>query len=124
MKLLLVLLLLALTAAPAPARRHHKSYAPLPAPGAFTQPVPGAAYALRAVDQQGQPVPGVSVRFCTDTACILQVTGPDGWVRFTAPPERYHVELLLLPDGFRAPRDFSAWTEPAGGEILLEVERE
>lgn len=57
-------------------------------------------YRVLVTDENGQPVSGVSVQFCSDTVCDVNVTGADGIVAFDKPEGTYTVHILSVPDGF------------------------
>lgn len=58
------------------------------------------AYAVRIVDQNGDPVPGVIVNFCTDTACTPVTSDQNGQAVYTGQPYAYHVQVLSVPEGY------------------------
>ena len=81
-------------------------------------------YAVRFVDQRGDPVPGCIVNFCTDTFCMPVVADETGTARFTGAPYAYHLQVLSVPAGcaFDTAQEF--WTAETGGEITITVTRE
>ena len=90
-------------------------------------PVPAAApqaYILHIVDQDGAPVPGVLVNFCTDTACTLQQSDANGTVSFSGEPDLYHVKLLMAPNGFSFDTAFELNTDRVCGEWILRIRRD
>lgn len=70
--------------------------------GALTPPtaVDEVTYILRVQDQHGEPVPGASFTFCSDTTCALAVSDADGVVTFTGAPFTFHVALVEAPEGY------------------------
>ena len=86
------------------------------------EPAP-AAYILHLADQDNQPVPGVMANFCTDTACTLEISGPDGTITFTGPPDSYHVQLLKVPDGYSFDAGYEMYTGPGYGEWVLRIRK-
>lgn len=82
------------------------------------------AYIIHAVDQYGDPVPGVYVNFCTDTACALAAADENGLIAFDGAPDDYHVQLLSVPEGYRFDEDFELYTGRAYGEWYLRVRKD
>lgn len=64
----------------------------------------GAADACKVVvsDEDGIPVAGVKVQFCSDTACMAKNTDAEGTASFSAGNEKYTVHVLKVPEGFAA----------------------
>ena len=79
------------------------------------------AYILHVVDQNGEPVPGVMVNFCTDTTCTMAKADDDGIITFDGEPDVYHVELLKLPEGYSSDPDFELYTPGSYGEWMLRI---
>ena len=89
------------------------------------QPVEGPqAYILHVVDQDNHPVEGVAVNFCTDTACTPQETDETGTITFKGEPERYHIQIVEVPDGYSWDESFDMYTTPEYGEWVLRVKRD
>ena len=82
------------------------------------------AYVLYTVDQNGQPVPGVTVNFCTDTACNTQVSDENGLITVSGAPENYHVQLLKVPEGYSYDQGFEMYTGIAFGEWKLIIRKD
>lgn len=81
------------------------------------------AYLLHVVDQNGAPVPGVFVTFCTDTACVMQQSDENGTVSFDGAPDVYHVQLIKAPDGYSFDPAFELYTTRTYGEWLLRIQK-
>ncbi|MBR3637363.1 MAG: redoxin domain-containing protein [Lachnospiraceae bacterium] len=61
----------------------------------------GNSYIIEVDDEDGNPVPDVTLKFCTDTQCRLGKTGQDGVAVFeTDAPGAYSVHILEAPKGF------------------------
>ena len=60
----------------------------------------GASYRVTLRDQDGAPVPGVVVNFCTDEACTQVTSDEKGVAAFAGALSEYHVQLLALPQGY------------------------
>ena len=81
------------------------------------------AYVLRTIDQDGKPVPGVMVNFCTDAACNTQVSDDRGMITVSGAPENYHVQLLKVPEGYSFDEGFEMNTGTAYGEWVLRIRK-
>ena len=93
-------------------------------PNAQAETVQLQAYILHAADQYGNPVPGVYVNFCTDTACVPAEADEDGIISFTGAPDRYHVQILEVPDGYGFDAEFELYTDSVYGEWLLRIRKD
>lgn len=60
----------------------------------------GVRYSVTVLDQDGNPVPGCMIGFCTDEACVPVMTDAEGSAVYLAEPYSYHVQLLSLPEGY------------------------
>ena len=79
------------------------------------------AYILHIVDQNGKPVPGMMVNFCTDTTCSLTQSDENGIISFDGGPDVYHIQLLKAPEGYSFDSDFELYTERTYGEWLIRI---
>ena len=62
---------------------------------------PVSFYGAYVCDQDMEPVPGVYVSYCTDTACELCTSDGNGMILyFGAPGEAYHLQILKTPTGY------------------------
>ena len=82
------------------------------------------AYILHTADQNGDPVPGVYINFCTDASCIMRQSDERGTVTFDGIPDRYHVQILKVPDGYSFDQDFELYTDAVYGEWLLRIRKD
>ena len=85
---------------------------------------PGKAlYSVTVVDPDGNPVPGVTLGFCTDLACrIAEPSDENGVVSMELEPEAYHIQVIDLPDGYDRPEaDLNMGPEP--GNTTLRIAR-
>ena len=83
-----------------------------------------AAYTVHVVDQNGDPVPGVSVTFCTDDRCELAEGGDDGTITYAGEPFAYHIQVVDWPEGYDFDDSQEIYTEAATSELTLEFVRE
>ena len=83
-----------------------------------------ATYTARFSDQNGDPVPGCVINFCTDDSCQPVFSDESGVATFTGAPYPYHLQVIKVPEGysFDTTREFTA--DPAGGEMAFEVTKE
>ena len=82
------------------------------------------SYIVHITDQDGAPVPGATVKFCTETACVLRQADENGIVTFDGAPDAYHVQLLKVPDGYSFDADFEMTTNAAYGEWVLRIRKD
>ena len=52
------------------------------------------------VDQNGEPVPGCIVNFCTDEMCVPAIADENGYAVFEGLPITYHLQVIRVPDGY------------------------
>lgn len=83
-----------------------------------------AAYTVRFVDAQGNPVPGCIVNFCTDEMCLPVVADADGVAAYTGAPYAYHLQVIKVPDGYTFDTAQEFYAEVMGGEMTVTVGRE
>ena len=74
-----------------------------------------ALYIAVFLDQDGEPVPGCIINFCTDEACVPVVSNEEGVALFESTPYPYHLQVIKVPEGyeFDTAQEFTA--EEAGG---------
>ena len=82
------------------------------------------AYIMHVVDQDGSPVEGVTVNFCTDTSCVPKESDEDGLITFTGAPDVYHVQIIDVPDGYSWDEDYEMYTAREYGEWGLRVRKD
>ena len=59
-------------------------------------------YRVIVLDEDGSPVSGVMVQFCSDTACMMGETDETGTAIFEEPLGRYTVHILKAPEEYTA----------------------
>ena len=79
----------------------------------------GGAYRVIVQDQDGNPVQGVTVQFCSEAECVLGKTDADGAASFDMPEGPGHeIHLLKVPEGFE--KDGTTYSAPETyGDIVL-----
>ena len=81
------------------------------------------AYIVHVLDQDGNPVEGVIVNFCTDTACVPKESDGDGLITFSGALDVYHVQIIDVPDGYSWDEDYEMYTPREYGEWVLRVRK-
>lgn len=76
-------------------------------------------YSVDAFDLDYNPLPDVTIYFCTDTTCTPIVTDEEGFASFVAQPGRYHVQVIGIPEGYELVDEGDFYTEPYGQNIWL-----
>ena len=89
-----------------------------------TQTAAGAvsseAYTVTVRAEDGSPVEGVTIQFCTDSLCMLGVTEKDGSAAFEAEKAEFTVHVLKVPEGFAEdPETYEIAPDSPGAEITL-----
>ena len=81
------------------------------------------AYTVIVMDEDGNPVPGAKVQFCSDVECVAGVTDESGTARFDKEAGAYTVHILEVPNGY-APDDteYNAPSTPGKVTIVLKAE--
>ena len=82
------------------------------------------AYFIHVVDQYDEPVAEAVVNFCTDTACVPAEADENGLITFDGAPDKYHVQLIDLPEGYSSDEDFEMYTGTEYGEWVLRVKKD
>ena len=82
-----------------------------------------AVYKVRITDQDGKPVGGCVLNFCTEETCTSVISGDDGVAEFRGEPYAYRVMVLSLPDGYDCEGFDELFVKAAGAEITITVTR-
>ncbi len=77
------------------------------------------SYVVLCVNEDGEPVSGASVQFCTDSICTLAETDGRGLAVFPAEPGEYTVHLVKPPAGYAA--DGTEYEFPGESTVLTIV---
>ena len=89
-----------------------------PEPG--PEPDTAAGYIVIVTDEEGTPVPDVTIQFCSDTECILATTDDAGVAAFEQGPGAYTVHVLQVPaDYAEDDTEYAAPEEPGLVMIVL-----
>ena len=59
-----------------------------------------SVYRVIVLDEDENPVPGVMVQFCSDTACMMGETDESGTALFQEPVGHYTVHILKAPEEY------------------------
>ena len=102
------------------------NFTPASDENAFFPNVPSEAtgnateYRVICIDEDGLPVAGCTVQFCSDDTCMLAKTDENGIAEFQEPPGHYTVHLLKPPAGYA--KDSTEYTAPEiYGDIIITV---
>lgn len=90
-------------------------------PVTATEPVTEASYTIKYVDQNGQPVAGVSCQVCDDTTCQVYESDENGLCEFTLAPYAYEIHTLKLPEGYEGDTTTVQTVPAEGGELTIEL---
>jgi len=82
------------------------------------------AYIIHVVDQDNNPVEEVNVNFCTDTACTPQETDETGTITYKGEPNKYHVQIIDVPEGYSYDENYDMYTTPVYGEWTLRIRKD
>ena len=82
-----------------------------------------SSYTVSCRVEDGTPVAGVMINFCTDTACSPVISGEDGNAVFTGAPEEYHVQIVKIPAGWELVGE-AEWTTEAESQSYRVTFRE
>ena len=96
----------------------------VPEPDQETEEETEATYTVYVVDQNGSPVPGAMINFCTDESCQFFQSDDSGVITFTGAPYAYHLQILKLPEGYSFDPGFEAYTEPHTSELTVTVKKD
>lgn len=92
-------------------------------PGDADEAPQEAEYIIRYVNQDGNPVPGVTCQVCDDTTCVLYFSDMDGLIRFTSEPCAWEIHTLRVPAGYEGDTDTTFHMPEEGGELELTLTR-
>ncbi len=82
-----------------------------------------AVYTVTVKDQDGKPVPGCAVSFCTEETCFTAVCDENGKAVFKGEPYAYRVQILSLPDGYDFDGGDELFVKAGGDEMAVTVTR-
>ena len=81
-------------------------------------------WTIRFADQNGDPVPGCVVNFCTDEACTPVISDGNGLALFSGEPYPYHLQVIKVPEGYSFDTSQEFYADTAGGEMTFTVTKE
>ena len=76
------------------------------------------AYFIVVTDEAGNPLPGVTVQFCSDAECMTAQTDRTGTARFDREAGEYTVHILKAPEGYAAAQEAYP-APPAPGTVTV-----
>ena len=81
------------------------------------------AYIILVSDEAGNPVPGVTVQFCSDVDCMAGQTDGNGEARFVREAGAYTIHLLKVPAGYAPDNtEYAAPEKPGMVTLVLKEE--
>lgn len=80
-----------------------------------------AVYQVKVKDQNGKPVPGCTVSFCTEESCFYAVCDDKGVAEYKAEPYAYRVQVITLPEGYDYEGSDEMFVKAAGDELSITV---
>ena len=80
-------------------------------------------YTVKYVDQNGQPVAGVTCQVCDDTTCATYQSDENGVCEFSQPPSAYEIHTLKLPEGYEGDTTTITTAPAEGGEMTIELKK-
>ena len=83
-----------------------------------------ATYIVTFVDQNGDPVPGCYVNFCTDESCQPVQSDENGVASLTGEPYPYHLQVLKVPEGYTFDVSQEYTANEAGENLILVVTKD
>ena len=73
-------------------------------------------------NEEGEPVPGAFVQFCSETQCMMEKTDSDGVAAFNVGAGQYTIHILRVPEGYE--RDGTEYEAPAEpGEVFIVLKK-
>ena len=81
-------------------------------------------YLVLVTDEEGRPVPGATVQFCSDTACMTEETDKSGVAGFACGAGSYTVHILGVPEGYAPDQtEYAAPSAPGTVSVVLRKEK-
>ena len=79
-----------------------------------------AVYEVLVNDADGKGVPGVTIQFCSESACSMGTTGENGIAIFDKPAGSYTVHVLMVPEGYATDdTEYAAPARPGRVTVVL-----
>ena len=73
------------------------------------------------VDQNGAPVPGCIINFCTDETCTPVIADENGVAVFEGEAIEYHLQVIRVPGGYEFDTTQEFRAEGPGGELSFTI---
>ena len=81
-------------------------------------------YSVQVTDQNGDPVKGAVVSFCSDLSCNVAETNENGIATFTGPVYPYHVQFIQVPSGYSFDKEFAASMDDDSSTVTVKIQKE
>ncbi len=82
-----------------------------------------SSYTVTVVDQEGNPVQGCVVNFCTEEACVPVISDESGKALFSGEPYAYHIQVLSVPEGFDYTGSDDLFVKAEGDSLTVTLTR-
>ena len=80
-----------------------------------------SSFEVTILDQNGNPVPGCAVNFCTEESCVPMISDEAGRILYNAAPYAYRVQLLSVPDGYDYTGSDALFVKAEGDQMTITV---
>ncbi len=78
-----------------------------------------AAYTIKYVDQDGNPVAGVMCQVCDEETCQVYTSDANGVCEFTLAPYAWEIHTLKVPEGYEGDTETITLAPVEGGEMVF-----
>ena len=82
-----------------------------------------ATYTVSFADQNGDPVPGCVINFCTDETCEPVFSDENGVASYTGAPYAYHLQVIKVPEGYEFDTAQEFVADVLGGALSFTVNK-
>jgi len=82
-----------------------------------------AAYTIKYVDQDGNPVAGVMCQVCDEETCQVYTSDANGVCEFTLAPYAWEIHTLKVPEGYEGDTETITLAPVEGGELVFTLTR-
>lgn len=90
-------------------------------PGEAVEVITEAAYTVKYVDQDGNPVAGVMCQVCDEETCQVYTSDENGVCEFVLAPYAWEIHTLKLPEGYEGDTETITIAPVEGGELVFTV---
>lgn len=83
-----------------------------------------SSYVITVVDQNGEPVPGAVINFCTEDSCVPVISDESGKALFNGEPYAYHIQVLSVPEGYDYTGSDDLFVKAGGDEMTVTLTKQ